>query len=67
MKDRYFFASLITTMFFYLVLIIAFTVFVIFTGIIGFLFIVVSIVLLLVYFYDGFKKIRNKGGFSRSS
>jgi heme O synthase-like polyprenyltransferase len=66
-KDRYFFASLITTMFFYLVLIIAFTVFVIFTGIAGFLFIVVSLVLLLAYFYDGFKKIRNKGGLSRSS
>jgi len=66
-KDRYFFASLITTVFLYLVLIITSTVFVIFTGIIGFLFIVVSIVLLLVYFYDGFKKIRNKGGFSRSS
>ncbi len=56
MKDGYFYKSLFSTLFVWLVLTFILVVFVIYTGIIGIFVIVLIVVLSLIYFYSGSKK-----------
>lgn len=59
MKDSYFYKSLFSTLFIYLVLITILISFVAVTGITGVFIIISVIVLLLAYFYGGFKRLLN--------
>lgn len=64
MRDVYFIKSLFFTLLCYIVLYTILIIFVAVTGIMGALFILVTGVVFLVYFYGGFKKIsdlRDKG------
>lgn len=64
MRDTYFLKSLFSTLLCYVVLFTTLIIFVSVTGVMGALFILVTGVVFLVYFYGGFKKIsdlRDKG------
>ncbi len=64
MRDAYFYKSLFSTIFVFCVITAFLMVFVAVTGVIGGIFILVTVIFLLVYFYDGFKKIKNIGKYT---
>jgi hypothetical protein len=59
MKDSYFYKSLFSTLLVYLVLMTTLIAFVVITGITGIFLIMLGVVLLLAYFYGGFKILLN--------
>ncbi len=57
MKDSFFYKSLFSTIFIFIILAGILITFIIITGFVGFMLIVMNVVLLLIYFYGGFEKI----------
>lgn len=66
MRDAYFIKSLFSALLCYFILFSVLIIFVAVTGIMGALFILITGVLFLVYFYGGFKKIADLGGKGRT-
>jgi len=56
MRDNYFYKSLFFTLLSLVILVSISVIFIVITGIIGFLLVFLLVIALLVYFYGGFKK-----------
>lgn len=61
MRDICFYKSLFSTFLVYTIIMFFLVTFVVITGVIGALFILSAIIVLFIFFYDGFKIIKNTG------
>lgn len=61
MRDNYFYKSLFSTLLVYAIILFLLVTFVLITGAIGVFFILATIIVLFMFFYDGFKIIKNWG------
>ncbi|TLD41721.1 MAG: hypothetical protein JETT_2016 [Candidatus Jettenia ecosi] len=64
MRDIYFYTSLFSTLLIYTTILCFLVTFVVVTGIIGALVILFAIIVLFIFFYDGFKTIKNMGKYT---
>lgn len=60
MRDNYFYKSLFSTLLVYTIILFLLVTFVLVTGAIGVFFVLATITVLFIFFYDGFKIIKNR-------
>lgn len=64
MRDIYFYTSLFSTLLVYAIILFFLVTFVVIIGITGALFILTAIIVLFMFFYDGFKIMKNMGKYT---